>query len=78
MILGQLAIHMEENKIRIPPHVIKAKKKNKKRKNPDGLHTKCKQIKIKILKAKQRITKRDWQGKRNRSYFFRNQTYLSI
>lgn len=40
-------------------------------KNPDGLHTKCKQIKIKILKEKQRKTKRDWQGKRNRSYFLK-------
>lgn len=56
----------------------KTKKKMRKEKNPDGLHTKCKQIKIKILKEKTKENKRDWQGKRNRSYFFKNQTYLSI
>lgn len=60
MVWGQLAIHMEENEIRISTPVIRTKKKKKnekERKKTDGLNTKCKQIKTEILEEKQRIRK---------------------
>lgn len=42
----------------------------RKEKNPDGLHTKCKQIKIKILKEKQRKTKEIGKARGTEVIFF--------
>lgn len=49
MILGQLPIHMEENKVGLLSHIIKKIQNIRK---TDGLNIKCKQIQIKILKEK--------------------------